>query len=82
MHPVTLEELKTVHALKDVPDEHLQWLLDHSRYHEMEDGECLMKTGEPIHEMMFIVEGKLSFYMDVSLTFISFSFCSTNPVIL
>src|SRR6185369_4324555 len=66
MHPVTLEELRTVYALKDLPEEHLQWLLDHSRNYEMEDGECLMKTGEPINEMMFIIEGKLAFYMDVN----------------
>jgi signal transduction histidine kinase len=65
MSPVTLEELRTVYVLQDLPDEHLQWLLDHSRYYEMEDGECLMKTGEPIDEMMLIVEGKLSFFMDV-----------------
>ena len=66
MPPITLEELRTVYVLKDLPDEHLQWLLDHSRYYEMEDGECLMKTGEPIDEMMLIVEGKLSFFMDVN----------------
>jgi signal transduction histidine kinase len=66
MTPVTLDELRTVYVLQDLPNEHLQWLLDHSRYYEMEDGECLMKTGEPIDEMMLIIEGRLSFYMDVN----------------
>ena len=60
MPPVTLEELRSVYVLKDLPDEHLQWLLDHSRYYEMQDGECLVRTGEPIDEMMLIIEGKVS----------------------
>lgn len=66
MQQATIEELKTVHALKDLPDEHLQWILDHSRYHEMNDGEVLMKTGQPTDELMFIIEGKLTFYLDVN----------------
>jgi hypothetical protein len=42
----TIEELKKVVALSDLPDDHLQWLLDHSDYHEYEDGTLIGKTGD------------------------------------
>jgi hypothetical protein len=29
MQSATIEDLKTVIALRDLPDEHLQWLIDH-----------------------------------------------------
>ncbi|MFI5221038.1 MAG: ATP-binding protein, partial [Bacteroidia bacterium] len=66
MNPVTLEELKNVVALSDLPVEHLQWILDHSEPREYEDGEILVKTGESIDFMYFILEGKITFYQDVN----------------
>ncbi|MFO7524872.1 MAG: ATP-binding protein [Ignavibacteriaceae bacterium] len=66
MQPVTIDELKKVIALSDLPDEHLQWILDHSEVVEYEDGELVSKTGEPVDWMFFIIEGKLDFYMDVN----------------
>jgi len=66
MSPVTIENIRKVVALGDLPDEHLQWILDHSEYHEYDDGTIVVKTGEPAEYMMFIVEGVLSFYMDKS----------------
>jgi signal transduction histidine kinase len=66
MPPVTIEELKKVIALSELPDEHLQWILDHSDYMEYEDGAQLVKKGDPADLMWIILEGKLSFYMDVN----------------
>jgi signal transduction histidine kinase len=66
MSQATIEDLKKVIALSDLPEEHLQWILDHTRYYEVNDGDCVMKTGEPAEELMFIIEGKLSFYMNVN----------------
>lgn len=66
MQPVTIDELKKVIALTDLPDEHLQWILDHSEGVEYEDGELISKTGEPVDWMFFIIEGKLDFYMDMN----------------
>ena len=63
--PVTVEELNKVIALKDLPNEHLEWILAHSNYEEHEDGDIIVKTGEPIDEMIFFLEGKMNFYMDV-----------------
>ena len=66
MELITIEELKKVIALNDLPDEHLQWLLDHSTATEYSDGELISKTGEPIDWMMFIIEGRVDFYMNVN----------------
>ena len=66
MQPITIEELKKVIALNDLPEEHLRWILNHSEAMEYEDGEFLGKTGEPIDWMFIIVEGRVDFYMDVN----------------
>src|SRR3954470_15540034 len=65
MDPVTLEELKTVVALNALPNEHLQWILDHSAYHEYEDGTQVKKTGDEADVLIMMLEGEISFYMDV-----------------
>lgn len=49
-----------------MPDEHLQWMIDHSEVNEYEDGTLIMKTNEPIDDMWILLEGKVSFYMDVN----------------
>ena len=64
--PVTKNELKKVNALKDLPDEHLDWIINHSEYEEHNDGDTLIKTGEPIDEMYFFLEGRMNFYMNVN----------------
>jgi signal transduction histidine kinase len=66
MGSVTTAELKTVVALSDLPEEHLLWILDHSVYLEFEDGSLIRKFGEPINEMYFLLEGSISFYLDIN----------------
>lgn len=63
---VTFEELREIHALSELPDEHLQWLLDHSVYQEFEDGALIGKYGEAAENMWFLLEGKVTFYMNVN----------------
>lgn len=65
-NPVTIEELKKVIALRDLPDDHLQWILSRSEYQEFEDGEIMFKTGDPAEYMAFILEGKGNFYLNVN----------------
>lgn len=64
--PATIEELKKVIALKDLPDEHLQWILDRSEVWEYEDGAVLFRTGDPVDVMWILLEGNASFYLDVN----------------
>src|SRR5215831_9951628 len=66
MEPVTIEELRKVIALSDLPDEHLQWLLERVECHEYEDGDVMMKFGAPAEIMWFIPGGRFDFYMNVN----------------
>lgn len=61
---LTIEDLKKVIALSELPDEHLQWILDRSEYSEYEDGTQIKKTGDEADVMIIILEGKISFYLD------------------
>jgi signal transduction histidine kinase len=63
---IAIKDLGTVAALRDLPAAHLQWIADHSEYKEYEEGSILTKTGEPIDELWFIIEGKGNFYLDVN----------------
>jgi signal transduction histidine kinase len=63
---VTTGDLRKVFVLHDLPEQHLQWILDHAEYREYDDGAVLTKTGEPIDELWFIMEGKGNFYLDVN----------------
>lgn len=65
MNPVTPQELKTVVAFNELPTEHLQWVIDHSDYKEYEDGTQIKKTGEEADVLIMMLEGEISFYMDV-----------------
>jgi signal transduction histidine kinase len=66
MLQVSINELRNVIALSDLSDELLQWILDRSTYIEYEDGAQMTKTGTPIEEMWIMLEGRMSFYMDVN----------------
>jgi len=63
---VTIDELKKIIALQDLPNEHLEWILSHSEYYEHDDGEAITKTGDPIDVMWMLLEGKVDFYMNVN----------------
>ncbi len=64
MQPVSVEELKKVAELLDLPDGHLQWILNNSEYREFEDGSQIRKTGDEADVMIIVVKGKVSFYFD------------------
>ena len=66
MQSVTISDLKTVIALSELPEEHLQWILDHTEYHEYEDGALVRKTGDEAVEMVIILEGRIDFYLNVN----------------
>lgn len=65
MDSVTIEDLRNVEACKDLPDDHLQWILDHSILENIEDGGLVAKFGDPADTMWILIEGKVSFYMNV-----------------
>jgi signal transduction histidine kinase len=66
MQPVTIEELKKVIALNKLPDEHLQWILNHSESMEYNDGDLVGTKGEAAEVMFIIIEGRVNYYKDVN----------------
>lgn len=66
MPTITPEDLRTVIALRDLPDEHLLWIIDHSEYREYADGDLVGRYGEPAEIMWFSLQGKVVFYMYIN----------------
>jgi signal transduction histidine kinase len=64
MLPIPISQLRTVIALNELPDEHLQWILDRSTYREFEMGEVIAKYGDVADTMWILLEGKVSFYLN------------------
>lgn len=58
MKKVSVDWLRAIEALKDVPDDQLQWLLDHSIQLTVPEGEVLFKIGEPVRGTYIVIEGK------------------------
>ena len=56
---------KTFEALKDVPEDQLQWLIDQSDCIEYPDGELLSEPGKPMVGTYFIISGKLRLYIPI-----------------
>jgi signal transduction histidine kinase len=63
MQSVTIEDLKEVIALRDLPDEHLRWILDHAEFCEYVDGDLIAKYGDEADVMWITLQGKVVFYM-------------------
>ena len=62
MQTVTVSWLKALDALKNVPDDELQWLIDNSEEHILNDGDFLTLQGQPIAGPHFIIKGHLVLY--------------------
>jgi len=56
-------DLKHIVALEGLPEEHLQWIIDHSEYREYADGDIIAKYGQEAEVMWISLMGKVAFYM-------------------
>jgi signal transduction histidine kinase len=66
MQSTYIKDLKEVYALRDLPDEHLEWIAQRVEYHEYKDGEVMIRKGDPADVMWFIPDGRFDFYLDVN----------------
>jgi signal transduction histidine kinase len=66
MNNISIDELRNVIALTDLPDDQLQWLLDHSQYVDFYDGDVVVSKGDPIDYMWMVLEGSAAYYMDIN----------------
>ncbi|WP_158826791.1 ATP-binding protein [Mucilaginibacter lacusdianchii] len=59
MPQITVEQLKLLDTLKDVPDSQLEWLLSIGETREMAAGDVLFSIGSSFDRTLFILEGKI-----------------------
>jgi signal transduction histidine kinase len=59
---ITTDELRKVPALFDLEEHELRWLIDHSEVRENQKGDLLGKGGEPIDDMVIMLEGSYLYY--------------------
>ncbi|WP_407429837.1 sensor histidine kinase [Arcticibacter sp.] len=63
MQKVTKEWLQSIEALRDVPQDQLQWWIDNSRHYELEEGDLLLKQGTPTTGTHVIITGRIQLYI-------------------
>ena len=59
MKNVSMEWLKSLESLKDVPEEQLQWFMDQVTHHELKAGSNLFKAGDQIPGPFLILTGRI-----------------------
>jgi signal transduction histidine kinase len=59
MEQVTVSLLKAFDALKNVPDNELEWLIANCKQYQLSDGEFLSTAGQPLAGPHFILNGRL-----------------------
>lgn len=55
----TLDALRSVPTFQDLPEEHLQWLIDHAEVINLKAGDQLFKKGDPASQMYVILTGAI-----------------------
>jgi len=63
MQSITVSTLKDFEALKNVPDDELQWLIDNCRHYTIQDGEHLTVQGQQLGGPHFIISGRFTLYI-------------------
>jgi len=56
---VARDELRTVGVFQDLPDEQLDWFLEHATELRLQPGEVSTRAGEPADRMMVLLEGEV-----------------------
>ncbi|WP_217605253.1 sensor histidine kinase [Chitinophaga sp. GbtcB8] len=62
MNQVTVEWLRTIEAIKDVPAEQLQWMIDNSKHQIIPPGGFLFEPDTAIWGTHFLVTGRIRVY--------------------
>ena len=59
MPKVSRDELRSVTVFHDLPDEQLDWFLDHATEVRLQPGDISTSAGDPADKMVVILEGEL-----------------------
>ena len=65
-HNKTIADLRKIHVMADMPDEVLQWILDHSEYRHIEANTMISDIGDSIDEMFILFKGEYIFYLEAN----------------
>ena len=52
-----ITQIKKIEGFDQIPDDQIQWLIDHSESHQIEQGDYLFEAGDPVDDMVVILEG-------------------------
>src|SRR5271165_2889075 len=66
MPNVTRDGLRKVAVFQDLPDEQLDWFLEHATELRLAPGEIYIRAGEPADRMVVVLEGELQVRFDGS----------------
>jgi signal transduction histidine kinase len=66
MANVSRDELRTVGVFHDLPDEQLDWFLEHATEVRLALGETYIRAGEPANRMFVVLEGELQIQLEGS----------------
>lgn len=62
----SIDDLRKVVVLHDLPEDIINWIYEKSEYIEIEEGVLFYKKDEPAEHLWLIPEGRFDFYMDVN----------------
>jgi signal transduction histidine kinase len=63
MQTVTVDWLQSIEALKEVPGDQLQWMIENSRHYALAEGEYLFQAGNPAIGTHIIIAGRIKLYL-------------------
>lgn len=63
---ISVADLSKIDTFENIPEEQLQWLIEHSEVVELPDGGEFFKKGDPVDHAHFVLEGKLSIRVEQS----------------
>jgi signal transduction histidine kinase len=59
---VTIQDLKAIEVLKDVPDDQLQWFINESEHRIYAEGDFFARANDPIYHTNIILRGRIELY--------------------
>jgi signal transduction histidine kinase len=62
METITVSTRKAFQALKNVPDDQLQWVIDNSQERIYQEGDIITTQGQPLGGPHFLISGQLSIF--------------------
>ena len=62
--PVSRDELRNVATFAGLPDEQLDWFLEHATEFQLQPGDIYVRAGDPADKMLVLIEGELLVRLD------------------